>query len=605
MGSAPSRPKAKATATPPPPSAPRGPIDRGPPDASLSTQPLFTNLSVSIAKQCRDCKLKVDTNVTTSSVKLSRTYGSIKGELCQKSENETVAFLRGEVSFSEWFKKIQTGNAYEFKKGSNGQFCQQFMLDGVDASKITSYKDYIANVKPDNLKVIRIRRVTGEGSFSSDTKAKFKLSLPIKFQYVQRMVEKPSINMVWKNSPKLHQVVQYGPKQLTSQTADVVISSITLYHPAPLRIDNVQYDAVLSINDPSDLPKDATEKVVILVPLKASNIMNKSTDFFSKIVTHVMAVSAPDPVTNEYAEVEIPTGKDWNISKIFSLDTPDDPKESAPALVPIADSFFSWVASTTYERVVTPSQVLYTPNTPVRYFMLEKPVSISSTDLSYLTRSLPVTAPEDAIHRVPDPSKPGAGPIVYKPSNCKKVREHMENPGPGDILGGYLFGGGASTMLTDDKGQSLGGGESCDPFANNAKKLTQNPSWFTPDKVLTALFNVFLIIAIGLGAWLALFLIANKDYDNKYREFSETAGKVVAKLALQTSGKIQESTAGIGTTLSRASSFVGLPRQAPAAESSSEAPVSSADAEKALGSLKGLGGIGKLGSLFGKLGKKA
>jgi hypothetical protein len=183
----------------------------------------------------------------------------------------------------------------------------------------------------------------------------------------------------------------------------------------------------------------------------------------------------------------------------------------------------------------------------VRYFMLQTPVSISTTDLSFLTRSLPPTPAEEAIHKIPDPATAGNPKALYKKAtgpgasaNCGVVRERMSNPGQGDILASLFTGGGMDDLLVGADGTPLSDKDSCNPFAANAKKALAEPSFFTPTKAAAFFFNFMILIALAVGTWLALFFVANKDYDSSFMNFAKDAGKVAGTLALQTTGRVKD-----------------------------------------------------------------
>ena len=48
-----------------------------------------------------------------------------------------------------------------------------------------------------------------------------------------------------------------------------------------------------------------------------------------------------------------------------------------------------------------------------------------------------------------------------------------------------------------------------------------------------------ILIAIAIGTWIALYLVANKNFDYKYKDFSDDAGKVVGKLFKKGADKVK------------------------------------------------------------------
>ena len=465
------------------------------------------------------------------------------------------------MSFRDFFTNLQAGS-YSVpssqrtdESGRNIAFCKQVMFSDEDAAKVNTLAEFDANVS--KLKDIRIRRVTGGGSFSSGTKAKFKLSLPIKAKYVTELVNT--------NTPQERLVGfpwrwETGPSTTTTTPVfeEITISMLTMYHPSPLRIENVQHDAVLSLNDPSD----PTAKTVILIPLKSSNTGDESTDFFNKIANKLTTIVSPDPVTGLYPETNIPTGNNWNIKSVFWLDrTP-----SADNISKVTDAFYTWMGAGSYNMVETSrtaTEIRYgwqPDGAQVRYFMLQTPVSINSTDLTYLTGSLPPTPAEEAIHKIPDPTAPGNAKILYKKATgnaasagCPRVPgspviERMTNQGMGDVVSS-LFSGEVTDLLVDEKGQPLVDIDTCDPFKSNATNALSKGALITPTKAAAWFFNFMIIIALAIGAWLGMFLITNYDYDKKYQSFAEDAGKVIGTIAKQTSNRVEVGAYGIGRAL--------------------------------------------------------
>jgi hypothetical protein len=493
----------------------------------------LTNLTLSPATtvSCINCDIGIDAKASTSSIKLTRDYGDISDTECGKYQKDLDAVRNKEMSFRDFITNLQAGNySRPVSQTANGQFCEQVMFSEEDAKNIKSLEDFNANQA--KLKTIRIRRVTGGGSFSSGTKAKFKLSLPIKAKYVSEIQNRSAPTTQMSGFP-FQWITVPGQSTTTPIFQDITISTLTMYHPSPLRIENVQHDAVLSLNDPSD----PTAKTVILVPLKASNMGDESVDFFNKIAKHLTTISTPDSVTGLYPETEIPTGNNWNIKSVFWL----DPTPSADNISKVTDAFYTWTGVGNFKReqlYANSDEIRYgwkPDGEPVRYFMLATPVSISTTDLSFLTRSLPQTPAEEAIHKIPDPTIGNNMKVLYKKATgpgasagCGVTRERMTNQGKGDALASLFAGTGVEELLVDEKGRPISDIDSCDPFQANAKNAIAKASMFTPTKLARIFFNVLSVIAIGIGAWLALYLILNKDYDKKFRDFASDSGKVLA-----------------------------------------------------------------------------
>jgi hypothetical protein len=96
-------------------------------------------------------------------------------------------------------------------------------------------------------------------------------------------------------------------------------------------------------------------------------------------------------------------------------------------------------------------------------------------------------------------------------------------------------------LLVGADGTPLVDTKSCDPFKTNLKNAIAEPSLFTPTKAAAMFFNFMIIIALAVGTWLGLYFVVNKDYDYGFRDFAGDTGKVLGKLALQTSGRVSDS----------------------------------------------------------------
>ena len=504
----------------------------------------LNNLSLSpgTTAACAACDIELDNRATTSSVKLTRDFGNISNKECMGYQRDLEAVKNKEMSFRDFFVNLQAGNySRPVSRTENGEFCEQVLFSDEDAKTINSLEDFDKNIS--KLKSIRIRKVTGGGSFSSGTKAKFKLSIPIRMKVVVEMKDVLNGMTFMQSNPLVHYVTVPGTDQ-ARVTQEISVSMLTMYHPSPLRIENVQHDAILSINDPSDSATDC----VFLIPLQSSNTRNESVDFFNKIAMHLSSIQEPDPVTGLYAETNIPTGNDWNIKQVFWLGKGDTDNMSK-----VTDAYYTWMGAGTYSRFEKSrrrywegpgfyqDEITYgwkPEGKQVRYYMLQTPVAISSSDLTILTRVLPPTPSEQAIHKIPDPSSEGNSKILYKKAtgeaakaSCGGAVERMTNQGDS------VFGGGLEDLLVDGKGNPLDDIDTCDPFKNNSRKALMKPTMFSPNRVFTVIFNILIVFAVAIGAWIAMALVTNYDYDFKYKDFSIDAGKVVGKLAKQYSDK--------------------------------------------------------------------
>lgn len=514
----------------------------------------LTNISVTGGTNaCRDCTLSIETGVTNSSVKLSRDFGNFSDAECLQYQRDLLKVGK-EISFQDFFTRLQAGGysrpTFERPAGDPqgaAQFCEQIFFDEETAAAVTDFKTF--KEKEKDLMSVRIRQVNGAGNFSSDTKAKYTLSLPVKMSYTAGLRQTPGVPRTQMRQVRGRWVTTQvmGPPGFIPDIKSTQVKTLTLYHPCPVRIENVQYDAVLSLNDPADSDAD----VIVLVPLKGSNFGSDSESFFGKIVKQLAQISTPDSVTGLFPTADIATGNQWNIEQIFSLKTtPADTKDPEKGVrkdipSPVANAYFTWMAAPTYKRKKvseSPTELVYAwepDGREVRYFMLQYPVSISLTDLSILTRNMPTTDPKRAIHTIPESPKllykRSEPPALSKECGSGTVRETMQNPS--DALGSLFSSEDLSSVLKGADGSSLADTtNTCDPFAMNAQKARGFK--ITPSDAARFFFNFLVLIALALGTWAAFYSVL-QNYDMKFTDFASDAGKVIGTLALQTSGRMQ------------------------------------------------------------------
>jgi hypothetical protein len=189
------------------------------------------------------------------------------------------------------------------------------------------------------------------------------------------------------------------PFSVTFNGTKEMYPDIQVYRPSPIRIGNIQHDAVIQIGD------FRSNNLIIFVPLISTNLMGSGSSFVGAFVNRISEVINPnlDASGNRLPTQfpDVPTGSDWTLDKIVD--------EKA--------AFFTWSTSQ-YEqymistgwcgthmgwRAIPPGQ---------RIIYMQDPVSISSAYMTQL-QTIPVTDPNMAIH--------GLGPVAYKsapPKNC-------------------------------------------------------------------------------------------------------------------------------------------------------------------------------------------
>ena len=415
-------------------------------------------VSIAAAEGCDRCALYVVPDISTSTVKLTREFGDISYSECKRFQDDQARVRAQTLAFSDFNSRLNAGQYYDFLP--NQTHCRQVQFDSETAKKVSDMASFDANRGA--LQSVRIRKISG-GGFSQDTKIQITPSIPLKM----------SVS------------IQDEPPR------EIVVSRMTLYHPSPMRIENVQHDAVLSLNDPVSTGPGG---VIVLVPLVAGSADTPSSTFMSRILGNLTQLLEPDPATGLYAQIDAPTGANWTLNTLL----PTDPETNA-----VQSGIFVWEGTPELERFVAEDTPFIRrtswrrKNVPApMYVMLEKPLTMANSDFTSLLR-FPVTRPEQAIHEML------AGSLTYK---C----------GPSE---GTAPAGTGSTVTENFQG-------SCDPFMPN---YTKNYG-YSPESMLRVLFNVLIFVAMALGVWAALILVGDLRADQFFQSISFSAGKVLVRL---------------------------------------------------------------------------
>lgn len=424
--------------------------------------PRLDGISRALANECSGCNLQVISGVSSSSVRISREYGFVSTNKCLRYRRDLNAVRNKKMSFQDFLTNLQSG---QYLRDLGNGYCEQVKLSSEDEAKTTRLEEFDEG----KLRSIRIQQMSS-GGFSADTKVKLTPSIPFRMRFSAA------------NQP----------------VNEITIKTMTLYHPSPLRLEGVQPDAILSLNDPSfDDPN-----YVILVPLVARNGVSNSVQFLGKVMSQVGAVSQADPSSGAYVSRDVPTGSDWTLSKLFTV------QPSGDGNFDVVNGFYEWKGMPTLERVreegrgtITYSWKESGKPSP-RYIMIDTPVECSPSDLAVLTQRMPVTPANDAIHAVLYSSNPFQRGIVHKqgPPNCKTKETFT------DLQGAYA----------ED--------ESCDAWTSWA---TRGKRGFTVQQTADFIFNVLVVLAMGIGAYIALSAVL-RLYDTKLASLSEQIGRLFA-----------------------------------------------------------------------------
>lgn len=446
-------------------------IERDPPAGSGETSVVYANkpetprldgITRAISNECNGCSLEVVSGVSSSSVRIGREFGSVSFGQCGTYVRDLKRVANKQLSFQDFLNNLQSGKYY--RNLGNG-YCEQVELSSEDARAMMKIQQFDAG----KLRSVRIQEATS-GGFSADTKVKITPSIPFQLRFTAG----------------------------GGAPMNVEVRSMALYHPCPLRLEGVQPDAVLSLNDPSF----GNPTHVILVPLVGRNTPSPSVEFLQKILPESVSVSEPDPSTGQYIGRDVPTGANWTLSNLFTV------QPTSQQSLEVKNGYYVWEGMPALERIRKESpgviEFVWERNKsappPPKYIMLDTPVVCSPADLAILTQRMPVTPASDAVHAVLYKNDPFQRGIVHKSCAIGNLKE----------------------SFTDLRGVTE---ESCDPWKTWAQ--TASGKGFTTQQLFGMLFNAMVFVAMAVGAYLALAAVL-RMYDVEVADFSKGIGKVIA-----------------------------------------------------------------------------
>jgi hypothetical protein len=403
------------------------------------------------------CQLAIAAGVSASGAKLYREMGSITREKCKKYGDDADKVRANKMAFEEFRKGLLDGVYY---RDLGNEYCGQVLYDAADLDKVSKIEELDAS----KARMPIIRKVSSSGGFSSITKAFIKPSIPFEVEF----------------NSKPHK-----------------INVLTLMHPSPIRVENVQHDAMLTLGDPGEGNNDG---LVILVPLVGSLTAGASGAFIAKIARYMSGILTPNPATGQYESIDIPTGSDWKLSSIF----PGAPGEGGKTFVK-SPGYYVWSGQPPLDLKLIRTDVKRdrifgiwergntdnyawseTGNPGIRYVMLSQPVQVNSMDLQTILMlpSTPITeAVSPMVKSTLSYRKAGSiGPDGRWVTECPRRLPALTN-----------FFGGTTESFED----------TCDPFAPGSFPSTapDTNSLVTLVIGLVGAVGVFLAIYFAVKLW--------------------------------------------------------------------------------------------------------
>lgn len=245
------------------------------------------------------------------------------------------------------------------------------------------------------------------------------------------------------------------PFQMSFNGTSFAVTQMAIYRPSPIRIDNVQADAVLSLNDFSD--PEATH--VILIPIASGVTYGAAGDFIGRIMQNVNAFTTNE-TTKQFNPLTVPVGNDWSLTNVLPTGRGQDNNE-------VSIGYFQWNAGELerYARIDTPSLIRWGWRQKpggVTTIMTYEPVRVSYATSSYIST------------------------LPYAPSS-------ESAPAPG---AGYVFRQGACLTCSDKP--------SVDPAKLEAMREDAKNAFLNPVSVVAALVGIIVGAATLIASYYAL-----------------------------------------------------------------------------------------------------
>ena len=241
--------------------------------------------------------------------------------------------------------------------------------------------------------------------------------------------------------------------------AEETFRKLSVYAPSPLRIENVQHDAVLQVGE------QGVNSLILLIPLVVSSQTSESSKFMARVSNAIDSLSGANPngmiqkpLTNDdpcppefpvddhsggnpaapvtACKVKNPVGNkqgvDWEwkekltktVLPTYPVATGNDWKLTH--MIGSTDPYYTWL-DTDYSWNPLFRQ-WFASSGGTRYIMLQNPVGVAANDMASITK-LPVTRPTAMVSQLPTS-------IYYKafpPKDCKTCVANTTAPPFPDI----------------------------------------------------------------------------------------------------------------------------------------------------------------------------
>lgn len=207
------------------------------------------------------------------------------------------------------------------------------------------------------------------------------------------------------------------PFAVTFQGRNFSFTELRLFHPAPVKVEGVQADAVLQCTDGNNL--------MVFIPFKKSDVSSPSLSFLTAIAGKLSQLRVMDESTRTYGQVDVVTDV-WSLSN----------------LVTGTDPYFAWVNSELEQYVKADTQcdryIGWKSKAGAQVIYFRNPVGVLSSDMQTLMTTVGPVRPSAVLSSISRPLyKPGP-PRAAAPQPKAAVSTFKVDAGLGYALA-YFF----------------------------------------------------------------------------------------------------------------------------------------------------------------------
>lgn len=358
-------------------------------DPKPTLEPI-AGVSVSGAKECSDCVLSLGTNVSTSMVTLTRsaTEDALEDapspcdadksterpgrQSALKVPGEVACELNGLTTYHRTVPRDQIAAKTHCDPGWE-EWSREGLAGGASV-KIRCFGPCPGGQRINGGERWKCEDSNSTWNWGAARNENVQRDHRPQYNVVLNPVASAARDVKWASNKKMF-ITPDKPIKLKFNRQEFTVSEMSIYRPCPIRIENIQADAVLSLNDYST--PGATH--VVLIPISAGVSFGPAGDFIGRVMQNVNAF-VMDESTKQYAPIEMPTGNDWAITRLLPTGSENNV---------VASAYFTWTAGeftpVTISESATHIHRGWQQKNGITTIMMKEPALVSYMTSTYLT----------------------------------------------------------------------------------------------------------------------------------------------------------------------------------------------------------------------------